>query len=125
MANIRDEFEMAYGQSLEHYIRDDTKGDYRKLLLRLIGVKNEVSTDEQVDLNQFDALLFGQADNKCRDAIIALQSRFFATNLMFFTANVSVTVTQTLTFYYDSFVVEVLTLSVSRLAQLVSAFGLH
>jgi len=44
LEDIKAEFLKRYGQSLVSWIEDDTSGDYRKLLLRIIG-GNEQSTD--------------------------------------------------------------------------------
>lgn len=37
MANIRSEFHRMYGQTLMDFIRDDTSGDYRKILLAIVS----------------------------------------------------------------------------------------
>ena len=37
MANIREEFHRLYNQTLMDFIRDDTSGDYRKILLAIVG----------------------------------------------------------------------------------------
>ncbi|EDO32043.1 predicted protein [Nematostella vectensis] len=37
MLDIRDEFHKMYGTTLARYISDDTKGNYKKILLQLIG----------------------------------------------------------------------------------------
>ncbi|EDO29757.1 predicted protein, partial [Nematostella vectensis] len=37
MLDIRDEFHKMYGTTLAKYISDDTKGNYKKILLQLIG----------------------------------------------------------------------------------------
>eukprot|EP00794_Sanderia_malayensis_P012776 gene12776-14087_t len=40
MAQIKKEFANMYGQTLARYITDDTSGNYKRLLLQLIGEKN-------------------------------------------------------------------------------------
>nr|KAG5713812.1 hypothetical protein BaRGS_024439 [Batillaria attramentaria] len=37
MKQIKEEFQRRYGQSLEAFIRDDCSGDYRRLMLALVG----------------------------------------------------------------------------------------
>lgn len=37
MKQIKEEFQRRYGQSLEAFVRDDVSGDYRRLMLALIG----------------------------------------------------------------------------------------
>jgi hypothetical protein len=36
MVQIKQEFQRAYGKTLESFVQDDTSGDYRKTLLALI-----------------------------------------------------------------------------------------
>ncbi|XP_055330875.1 annexin A7-like [Paramacrobiotus metropolitanus] len=44
LRNIMDEFQNLYGQSLDSWISGDTSGDYRKILLLLIGQHNASKT---------------------------------------------------------------------------------
>merc|ERR1712002_371211 len=37
MVHIKDAFQEAYGDSLSNFIQDDTSGDYKKMLLRLVN----------------------------------------------------------------------------------------
>lgn len=40
MQDIKSQFQMKYGKSLEQFIRSDTSGDYRRALLCLAGDSN-------------------------------------------------------------------------------------
>lgn len=37
MVQVKQEFQREFGKSLEEFIKDDTSGDYRKVLLALVS----------------------------------------------------------------------------------------